>query len=350
MSVQRLLRRTLRTPVLRGSELLFAGAGLYQAEVNSPIGFFAQLSGLITILRTCERKGLAPAVTLTGSLYADPERGRDFLSYFFDGPAYSAPQLSLLEVLPRRRESDFSLLPGWSRYDYPTLADSARLLGRYYRLKSDVAGEARSFARECLAPGRTLGVHYRGTDKLRTESSAVGYDEVAYRIRRCLAAYPHLTHVYVATDEQEFLRFVTGEFAALRVIAPPDRVRAAPGEAVHTSDGNGYLKGRDALVNCLLLAECAVLLKTMSNLSGWSRVFRPGLPTFLLNRPDKAGLETLGFPEREMVESGWFVDDLSATCGRVDAGRPATQDDAEVQAGVALSAESPRRPSRSLGH
>jgi hypothetical protein len=350
MSVQLLLRRTLRTPVLRGSEFLFAGAGIYQAEVNSPIGFFAQLSGLITILRTCERKGLTPAVTLTGSSYADPERGRDFLSYYFDAPAYSPRQQGVLEVLPHRRESDFSLLPGWSRYDYPTLADSARLFGRYYRLKPGVTAEVRSFARESLAPGRTLGVHFRGTDKLRTESSAVSFDEVAYRIRQCLSAYPHLTHLYVATDEQEFLRFVTGEFAALRVIAPPDRVRAAPGEAVHTSQGNGYLKGRDALVNCLLLAECAVLLKTMSNLSGWSRVFRPGLPTFLMNRPDKAGLETLGFPEREMVERGWFADDLSTARGRDDSRGPAANDGAEVQAGMAISAEFPRGPSRSLGH
>lgn len=308
----RIVRSTLREPVLRAAEWALARAGLYRAEVKSDTGFFAQLSGLMTVLRVCERRGLTPAVTLSSALYTDPQRPRDFLGYFFDGPALTPAQRRLAAALPVRRERDFSLLPGWSRYDYPPIDDSPRLFGKYYRLKADVAEEVRSFAAAHFAPGRTLGVHFRGTDKLRTDSTAIDYDGVTHWIRRCLTAYPDLTHLFVASDEQGFLPAVLREFPTLTVSAYADHVLSDAGaEAIHLSPaGSAYHKGRDALLNALLLAECDVLLKTMSNLSGWARVFRPSRPTFLLNRPDKAGVDTLGFPEREMVERGWFADSL----------------------------------------
>jgi hypothetical protein len=312
--LSRSLRRLVRTPVLRASDRALACSGLYRAEVNSSIGFFAQMSGLMTILHICERSRLKPALKLTSPLYADAERGPDFLSYFFDGPEYTPLQRRIAALLPVRRERAFDRLPAWSRYDYPALDDSSRLFARYYRLKPDVTEEVRAFVADHFRPGQTLGIHFRGTDKLRSESSALRYESVAQYLRNGLKVYPALTRLFVSTDEEEFLTYIKREFTQLSVSAYTDHVRSSGGEAIHTSStGQPYLKGRDALLNCLLLAECDVLLKTMSNLSGWARVFRPGRPTYLLNRPDKAGLETLGFPEREMVERGWFADDLLAS-------------------------------------
>jgi hypothetical protein len=313
MAALGVIKRVARGPLLACADGLLARAGLYRAEVNCDIGFFAQLSGVMGVLRICERRGLSPALALTGSLYAEAARGRDFLAYFFEGPQYSARQLRLMTMLPARRERDFTLLPGWSREDYPPLETAGSLFARYYRLRKDITDEVRDFARDCLPPGTALGIHFRGTDKLVTDSTHLGFDQVAVYIRRCLRAYPALDRLFVATDEPAFLMYLNKHFPAQKVVTPPDRVRPSGAGAVHLSvAGGGYDKGRDALVNALLLSECAVLLKTMSNLSGWSSVFRPTLPTILLNRPMGAGIDTLGFPEREMVDRDWFADRLLA--------------------------------------
>jgi hypothetical protein len=76
-----------------------------------------------------------------------------------------------------------------------------------------------------------------------------------------------------------------------------DDQRSDGTEAVHRlafADGN-YRKGREALLNCLLLSRCSALIRTASTLSGWASIFNPELPVTMLNRP---------FPNRL-----WFPDD-----------------------------------------
>ena len=73
-----------------------------------------------------------------------------------------------------------------------------------------------------------------------------------------------------------------------------------PGEKlpVHRKGyGDAYRKGFEALVNCLLLSRCGALLKTASFLSGWAKVFAPGMETLLLNRTHVA---TTWFPDRDI--------------------------------------------------
>jgi len=289
------------------SDFLFKLTGLYCLEVNSPtMGFFAQLGSLLPLLVYCHDRQLKPHIVLSSHLYAEDDRGFNFLDYFFTGPTYTAAQRRLLQVLPIRKSRSFVDIQIWSRYTYPSLDTSAAFFRQYYRLRPEFAMEADNFAQRHFIPGRTLGVHYRGTDKA-TEASEISFEYTLQCIKQCRRQNPALDTVFVATDTTEYLEFLRRELQDVRLVVR-DEIRSPNDKPVHLSGlGTPYQNGRDALLSSLLLSRCDVLLKTMSNLSGWAKVFNPELPVHIMNRPDKAGIAWLGFPEREMIEKQWFA-------------------------------------------
>ena len=50
---------------------------------------------------------------------------------------------------------------------------------------------------------------------------------------------------------------------------------------------DNYTKGLDAIVDCLLLSRCNLLIKTPSQLSAWSKVFNLDLKLVLMGQPYK---------------------------------------------------------------
>lgn len=291
----------------RWSERCLARAGIYRVEIHSRNGFFAQLSGLMSLLQMCERRGWRPEIILSSPLYVDRRRGRNILRYFFAPPAFTPVQRWLLRLLPTRRVHDFAELSAWSRDDHPALAESGALFHRHFTLRPEWAARVDNFACQHFQPGRTLGVHCRGTDK-HIEASPISVEQVAALVRQCLVAHPALDRVFLATDSQSYVDGLKKHLPDVRLIVCEDELRARDEHAVHLRpDGDRHRKAAEALWNGLLLARCDVLLKTMSNLSGWAKVFNPGLRVYLMNRPAGPGVEWLGFPEREMVEHGWFA-------------------------------------------
>ena len=61
----------------------------------------------------------------------------------------------------------------------------------------------------------------------------------------------------------------------------------------------GYERGEDALVNALLLAKCATLIRTTSLLSASASLFNPNLKVILLNR---GYYNRTWYPETEILE------------------------------------------------
>ena len=80
-----------------------------------------------------------------------------------------------------------------------------------------------------------------------------------------------------------------------------DTVRSVDGGAIHSRPemGDNYIKGKEALINCLLLSRCNVLIRTASFLSAWSSFFNPKFPVIMLNTPYE---HKLWFPDREIIK------------------------------------------------
>ena len=60
--------------------------------------------------------------------------------------------------------------------------------------------------------------------------------------------------------------------------------RSVDGTPIDVIQGDNWNKGRDAVLDCLLLSRCDVLVRTASNLSLCAGFFNPRLPVVLLNR------------------------------------------------------------------
>jgi hypothetical protein len=222
-------------------------------------------------------------------------------------PAPSTSEVHLNGIVTKYgRYGGFSdVVGGPLAYLYPmaygiSRAALNRLLTAHVRVRPEIVEEAAHVVSERFAPGAyVVGVHYRGTDATHRwtggvthyRTSRVPYHAYAEEVRHVLGAASHrLFHVFVATDELEFLEFMREQFGP-RVLWIADAPRVpAQGQAIHldrTLPVSNYQKGKSAIVDCLVLAATSYLVKGRSNLSDASLAFNPQLPFSFL--PDLAG-------------------------------------------------------------
>jgi len=277
-----------------------ANNGICSIEIaNDGVGFFAQLNWCVGICQYCEANGLVPDIRLTGDIYLDRLRGSNWLDHYFDWTNPVGPGELLRRVRYTKRIVDFSELGG-SLGSQLSLVDGARLLRKYLRPKPHISAEVEEFWRRIDGTGAVVGVHFRGTDKT-FEASRVSWQHCLDVVRAHLRANSDVRAVFVASDEQAFVEFMAASIREPPVCFRADHIRSVDGRPVHLSAaGNGYEKGKDALVNSLLLAKCSTLIRTTSLLSAYSSLFNPELKVILLNRPLAWAL---WYPEREILQA-----------------------------------------------
>lgn len=270
-----------------------ARAGRLFVEVNARwLGFFAQMAWVLELLTHAEETGREIQIRLTALQYVTPSRGGDFLGYFFEPVA--AP-IALRDSLWHRVEHiDQLKLP--RGYDSSLRIETARdLLFRHYRLRPEIAGEIDAISARLFHGAPSLGIHFRGTDKI-SEADRVEPLHMIRAIETELSQMPAGARLFVATDEQSFLDLCTQRFGR-RVVALDDHLRSTDAKPVHKNlNADGYSLGRDALFNCLMLSRCTRVLKTASILSAWAKVFEPNLEIYTLSR--RRGNDRKYFPER----------------------------------------------------
>jgi hypothetical protein len=110
----------------------------------------------------------------------------------------------------------------------------------------------------------------------------VSYQAYADEVRRALDdAAASSYHVFVASDEIEFLEFMQKAFGNRVIFSESSpRVHASdlPIHLDRTLPVSNYLKGASGLVDCLRLAATDYLVKGRSNLSDASLAFNRRLP------------------------------------------------------------------------
>jgi hypothetical protein len=269
--------------------------GIFSVDIHGVPGFFAQLSWCIHIFSFCESRNLIPHIVLSGPQYVTPSRGPNWLEYFFEPYERAAVAARCVTTVRVRRLLDLGLP---TRGVPPlTIERAARLARKYLKVRVEITAAVDEFVREHFEGRVVLGVHYRGTDK--AESPRVPYEQVGQAIRAYLEQHAEVGRLFVATDERPFLARMEKEFATTSLCYCDD-LRSSDNLGVHLPEfsGDGYRKGREALLNALLLARCNSVVRTASALSGWASVFNPGLPVTLLNRPfDRA----LWFPDKQIL-------------------------------------------------
>jgi Nodulation protein Z (NodZ) len=291
--ITRLRRRLWWTVRMR------ANKGVCSFEIaQNDAGFFGQLCWCLCIFQYCEEHNVVPSIRATSDTYLDRDRGSNWLDYYFD--LYNPMELS--EVAGRVRYTkvihDFLDL-GPPIVPRMSIDDGARTVHKYLYPKPHITAMVDDFWRNAGANGPVVGVHLRGTDKI-SEAPRVSWNHCLRVLEIYLREHQTIAGVFAASDEQAFIDFIKSSVKDVPVYSREDHYRSADGRPVHTSmrESGGYEKGEDALVNALLLAKCATLIRTTSLLSAWASLFNPKLKVILLNKPYR---NKLWYPENEIL-------------------------------------------------
>ncbi len=289
---------------------------------HSNAGLFAYVNFAINQLIYAEKHNLLPVVYFGprsgngDNAYYDARYGANMWDYYFEpvaGLTYSDIEERLADTRNLLTSEDLVTLTEqdlWqihnqepdSVYPYPhgiyldTYKDDPdwyakqrrkahEIISKYIRVKPHIIEKVDTFAREHFAGNKVIGVHMRGTDKgtarltpelmkIVKPSEYFSYiDEYTKRHGEC--------KIFVATDQKQFLQQMRSRYGD-RVLSR-DTVRVSGLRNAFQLAGDGYRKGEEVLIDCLLLSRTDYLLKCTSAVGEFALYLNKDLPSVDLN-------------------------------------------------------------------
>lgn len=208
--------------------------------------------------------------------YYDKERGKNWWEYYFERVDLGK-KTEIVKKFSYYQKVTFSL----RSEKVMSRERGNELIEKYIILKPHIKNKINDFYEKHFRGAYVIGVHYRGTDKC-LESDIISYKTVFESLQALIKEHASIYKIFVATDDYYFLTYIQGHFPG-HVIAI-DAIRSEEGTAVHFTEKNlNYKKGEDAVIDCVLLSKCDLLLKMNSNLSNCSIKFNPTMPVINLN-------------------------------------------------------------------
>jgi hypothetical protein len=274
--------------------------GIFSIEIEAKLGFFGVMQMILFVLVYCEENALWPDISAKGGIYGDETATVDWFRVLFDclrtPPPAIARRLRDRSAIRTSKIRDVSELGFRTDYEMSlSLAKASSLFNEYYRPARDVVANVDSISQNLGISKATLGVHFRGTDKVH-EAGPVSWTLLCKSVEKIAAQRPELTAILLASDDVAFIEFFKHHSFALPLILAPAAYMPKGSRPIHFSGHPGLAIGREALVTCLLLARCGFLVKTASYLSGWAKIFNPSLPVWLLSPQLGRGY----FPDRAL--------------------------------------------------
>lgn len=211
--------------------------------------------------------------------YYDKEHGLNWWNYYFEP----------MQLGNFTNDTSKKLFPTYQKiiFAYQAQFEMSReraheLIHKYIHVQANITQQVDNFCKEHFDDFFVIGVHYRGNDKL-AEASPVSHRQIVENIKTLLLDHsPMPIKIFVATDDAFFSTYIKEQFPNLIVMR--EALRSDNSMGVHTrTDFAPYQKGEDAIIDCLLLSRCSVLMKTISYLSDSSLFFNPQVPVIKLN-------------------------------------------------------------------
>ena len=289
-------------------------------------GFFALLLYAMNQIIYAESHGFVPRVEFgkrcrDGRLnrYYSAAYGSNVWEYFFLPVSTVPSQLSDMQLTPRQlfalhHTSTESVqtyphgvyrhlkIPVW-RYDeqwhYMMRNRAHRILGRTVHLQASPLDVVTSFYRKHIVSRGDrplLGLHLRGTDKMRNIGGRIIKPEEYHPlVRQFLSRRPDAL-IFIATDSPSFLVQMRNRYGE-KVVAY-NALRSERNAFADSKLEDNYKKGEDALVDALLLSCANLLIKPASALSEFSVYWNPALHNHTLELQYEAGFDAQAALER----------------------------------------------------
>jgi hypothetical protein len=272
--------------------------GVYAIDLDSDwLGLGARIVKTLEIALYCREKGLTPLIRY--NYREDPGNDVDYFGLLFyhkhpevhDDRRVRFTKIRYVEEL------------GWPE-DYNKklkLAFAKSLFDQYFGINSEILSETDQFWEGHFGDKQVLGVHHRGTDKAG-EAPLVAKEQLLERILTILRSRPNLETIFLSTDDEAIIHFLTHADLPVPLFFRQDAVRSNDGDQFHRKkEVSKSIVNRDAIVNMLLLSRCRFLLKTASILSDCSVIFNPAIEIDLINRPHSDTLTW--WPCKEIIDN-----------------------------------------------
>lgn len=211
-------------------------------------------------------------------LYYEPDYGANWWNYYFYPINYPQRIDQTKKPLLKRLKDEEKAEIGNAVHFYIKRDRAHALITKYIQVKEEYLEEVEAFYEEHLKGSFIIGVHYRGTDKW-LEATRVSYEEVIAKVEGILLDHEN-AKIFLATDELSFLEKMKDLFDNNLYYIEAQRLDGHP---IHYGSDKPFLMGKEALIDCLLLAKSDILIRTNSNLSAVSAYFNPDMEVFSLN-------------------------------------------------------------------
>lgn len=178
---------------------------------------------------------------------------------------------------------------------------------QYVRLQPIIAEEVDNLTENLFGDSRICGVHVRRTDSIEDSSKRpprlTSYYHEIDRFREFLNCdHTDAVKVFLATDDEEVVEDFTRRYRDDLIVLPSHR--SNDGKALHTNfDLPRREIGKQALIECLLLARTDHLVHSNSNLSTAALCWNPELSSTYL--PPRATGPFFWTPFRQMLYRRW---------------------------------------------
>jgi hypothetical protein len=265
----RLFRFVAAMPVQPHVRILSGGCGLFS-------DVFMALNGV----QRCIKYGLTGSVYWGHrSLYFDPKIGGNAYAYFFSGGSFEASRAHVAKGL------SLPYIPSGDVYDGSDdpkpRRHMKRLIDQFAAPRDDIVEEVEAFRRSELQGAQLLGVHVRRTDVAAGFESRPSQpiSNFVAEASNWLAANENGL-IFLASDDADVVREFRARFGGKVVYQ--DAMRSSNGISIHGHfdaglPGSPYRKGREAVIDALILSRCHFLIRCFSFLTCYSLCINPDL-------------------------------------------------------------------------
>jgi hypothetical protein len=223
----------------------------------------------------------------TNGIYYDPNLGNNWWEYYFkpirhivkEGETYYPSKLDRWHFA-NCAESNFR----GQGIKMPREVGNA-LFHKYFILRPEIQKSVQDFADLHFKNKYVISVHYRGGDKVNgalAEANKVSYQEMLREVESQIEKNKNYV-IFLASDEQPFIEFMRERFGS-KVVATDIPRNTHHNSLHHHHPVSPYQSGKDAIVDCMLLARGDVLIRTSSNLSLFSTYINPKMPVIELSQ------------------------------------------------------------------
>lgn len=250
-----------------------------------PLGLFANFGMVLSNLAWCVRNNALPVVLwtehclyYTGNEYNGSLNAWEYYFQPLSQASYKGETVHTQYVAPDNSWINITFQP----HNQPTKAERKKiyetLIKPFIKLNPLVQEKVDSFFDARMRGRHTIGIHLRGTDKIK-ETKLVDPLTILQEAQR--HAGPH-SQFFIATDEEALLELAVQTLPG--TIIAYDSHRSQDGSPVHhDSPYPMHLIGEEVVIEAMLLARCNIMIHTdLSNVSGAVLFLNPDLENSML--------------------------------------------------------------------